>query len=469
MPSLLDVLAAQSSGQNAFALRNQQRRMRGSMERLGDPADFQPPAYTQSGPDNAFVARSRPRPLPALPGAGAPDNRQPVMLRYANYGDYPGQSDDSQPDVRTPSESMARRPAMQYAQAQARAPQTQAGIGRWAAPGGGAEVFAGDADVGTGSPLEDSLRAATAFAADEPSMMQPTVDRNARLRQQVEELLAQSQGQGKNDGWMALAKAGFTAAGGTSPYALTNIGQGGVAGIEDYQKSQAARAAEQAKALGLGLNLSQLDETGRANMAQEADRRARTGLEREVATQATIPQAKSRIKTDAEKLDIDRQELRIKGREADTRAGSAAALANYYKSKEYEILPDADGNIYAVKPGEAAIPLATKDGRPLRGAKSGAEDLRGETAEARIMSDIDKQAEAHAKQFAVNQLGTPDATKHEQLYRDFQQQKLLQHGLIPPGAKWSPQIQSYVVRDPSAPSGWARVEVGKRRQPAPAP
>ena len=47
--------------------------------------------------------------------------------------------------------------------------------------------------------------------------------------------------------WMALMKAGLATMGGTSQYALTNIGKGGEAGLEDYIKSQDKITAKKEK------------------------------------------------------------------------------------------------------------------------------------------------------------------------------------------------------------------------------
>lgn len=48
----------------------------------------------------------------------------------------------------------------------------------------------------------------------------------------------------KPDPWLALAHAGFAMAAGQSPHALTNIGQGALAGVEDYQKQKEEAAKE---------------------------------------------------------------------------------------------------------------------------------------------------------------------------------------------------------------------------------
>jgi hypothetical protein len=53
----------------------------------------------------------------------------------------------------------------------------------------------------------------------------------------------------KQDPWLAGLAAGLGMMGGTSPYALTNIGQGGAQGVAQYAATQKLRAAEEA---GLG-------------------------------------------------------------------------------------------------------------------------------------------------------------------------------------------------------------------------
>lgn len=73
------------------------------------------------------------------------------------------------------------------------------------------------------------------------------------------------------DPYLALMSAGFGIAGGTSPYALTNIGQGGTQGVAQYAALQRGRAAEEA---GLGslqnkmLSTAMLGELRRDQMEQ---------------------------------------------------------------------------------------------------------------------------------------------------------------------------------------------------------
>jgi len=55
-------------------------------------------------------------------------------------------------------------------------------------------------------------------------------------------------GDAETNKWLALAKAGFEAAGGTSQYALTNIGKGGVAGLADYVAGEKEISARQDRA-----------------------------------------------------------------------------------------------------------------------------------------------------------------------------------------------------------------------------
>jgi hypothetical protein len=50
----------------------------------------------------------------------------------------------------------------------------------------------------------------------------------------------------KQDPWLAGLAAGLGMLGGTSPYAMVNIGQGGGQGVAQYAASQRARAAEEA-------------------------------------------------------------------------------------------------------------------------------------------------------------------------------------------------------------------------------
>ena len=58
------------------------------------------------------------------------------------------------------------------------------------------------------------------------------------LRGEISKMKEEATADKEKAGWMALLKAGLATMGGTSPYALTNIGQGAQAGVADYIEAQ---------------------------------------------------------------------------------------------------------------------------------------------------------------------------------------------------------------------------------------
>lgn len=67
----------------------------------------------------------------------------------------------------------------------------------------------------------------------------------SKLEQLLEGRLGRLDKQREEDKYLALLAAGLGIAGGTSPYALTNIGQGGQAGVSSLLRSAATRTAEE--------------------------------------------------------------------------------------------------------------------------------------------------------------------------------------------------------------------------------
>jgi hypothetical protein len=111
--------------------------------------------------------------------------------------------------------------------------------------------------------------------------------------------------------WLALAAAGFGTAAGTSPHALTNIGQGGLKGIEMYDR-MSDRSARDRLAAATALM-----------RAEQDDRQA--GFE-----QQKIGQGEQRIGIDRETLGIRRGEIQQRREEA------AAKLADEERKREAE-------------------------------------------------------------------------------------------------------------------------------------
>lgn len=81
-----------------------------------------------------------------------------------------------------------------------------------------------------------------------------------------------SSGDEKRDGWLALAQAGFATAAGQSPHALSNIGAGGVAGLDALQKMKQQRALQRMREA----QMQQSGELRRAQLQQAGELRKQT-------------------------------------------------------------------------------------------------------------------------------------------------------------------------------------------------
>ena len=82
-------------------------------------------------------------------------------------------------------------------------------------------------------------------AAEPAETTEAKEEPKSKLEQLLEARIARLDKQRDEDKYMALIAAGLGMMGGTSPYAMTNIGQGAQAGIASYLRSGATRAAEE--------------------------------------------------------------------------------------------------------------------------------------------------------------------------------------------------------------------------------
>ena len=100
------------------------------------------------------------------------------------------------------------------------------------------------------------------------------------------------------DGYMGLLTAGLGMMGGTSPYALTNIGQGALAGVKQYADSRKQAAAENAAEFKNVIALKRAQESSKANVATQArlDQAQKSAL-MDRAYQAAVANATKRAET----------------------------------------------------------------------------------------------------------------------------------------------------------------------------
>lgn len=117
-----------------------------------------------------------------------------------------------------------------------------------------------------------------AVPVKESAAATPGTDDMAELRKQIAENIAGMKSQKEIDNYMSLLSAGFGIMGGTSPYALSNIGAGAMQGIGAYQRAAQLRGAEQRGLLSAQLGLGKL--AGYDAYKQEA-----LGLRKDIAEQ----------------------------------------------------------------------------------------------------------------------------------------------------------------------------------------
>ena len=107
-------------------------------------------------------------------------------------------------------------------------------------------------NVPTSQELKDFDQATALFEAENMGRGTPTQAQAApksRLDDYMERMMAREasiEKQRGDDKHMALLTAGLGMLGGTSPYAMANIGQGALAGVQNLSESRKQRAAEQA-------------------------------------------------------------------------------------------------------------------------------------------------------------------------------------------------------------------------------
>jgi hypothetical protein len=94
----------------------------------------------------------------------------------------------------------------------------------------------------------------------------PYADQAARLAAREEDIA----GDAETNKWLALARAGFGAAAGTSQYAMSNIAEGANAGLDDYAASQKDITAREDKAFDANTAMIGLQEDLKAKRTEES-------------------------------------------------------------------------------------------------------------------------------------------------------------------------------------------------------
>lgn len=149
----------------------------------------------------------------------------------------------------------------------------------------------------------------------------------------------------KQDPWLAGLAAGLGMLGGTSPYAMVNIGQGGGQGVAQYSASQRARAAEEA---GIGaLQNKMLSTAMTGELRKELQEQAKASKESKLAQDLQIAK-NSFIQKRLGSLGIDELMLgNLKRKQALGKlSGDEVKLLDYYEKQRKSIETEAD-RLYA--------------------------------------------------------------------------------------------------------------------------
>ena len=160
----------------------------------------------------------------------------------------------------------------------------------------------------------------------------------------------------KQDPYLAMLAAGLGMVGGTSPYALTNIGQGGAQGVAQYGALQKARAAEEA---GLGSLQNKMlttamtgelrkDLQSQANSAKYAN--ALSGVrEQRLQLEGKYMQRPEYIDLGMLQTYAQRLAKNPADKDAKTKYESLMAKKQALENKIRRELPDPDPSLYGVK------------------------------------------------------------------------------------------------------------------------
>ncbi len=136
--------------------------------------------------------------------------------------------------------------------------------------GGGMVAFAkGGSTYDYSIPMENEDEASKDYMSKYESMLgqnQGLIDIQDRLAKQEERAKEQME----VAPWMALARAGFAIAGGKSPFALQNIGEGAQEGLKDYAAAQDRFEKANDRYLDARSKLAQADRAERAAMVSGA-------------------------------------------------------------------------------------------------------------------------------------------------------------------------------------------------------
>lgn len=138
----------------------------------------------------------------------------------------------------------------------------------------------------TGTPM-DLASASDTGAVSLPPIGQDYSKEQAQYQKQLDDANAAK----SRDPWLALMQAGLAIAGGTSPYALTNIGQGGAEGLNTYAALSKSDAAAKEAALAGLMGISKQKTADQIATVDQANEAAKIAMQNDPNSLQNTPPA----------------------------------------------------------------------------------------------------------------------------------------------------------------------------------
>ncbi len=309
---------------------------------------------------------------PSLPpGTSGPATVQPDGGRQGD----PMSTPDIQPDGGRPGDPMGTPPTM---------PLT--------APN---DMHAGDptAPIHAGADAADDVTGSRDEQDSGPDDIHPALMETAKALEQppsaLQKIIDQLMGGGQSDSSIrsnAIAKAGFSMAASRNPYFFGALGEGGNAGLEDYEKSKQEQLMNQVRAVGLGQQQEQQGETQRHNRTGEGQDSQRIDVLKQEAQLRRDDYLEKKRQFDAG-FGTD-QELKLA--EIDARRASAAytrAAAGSVGRRGGQYFNNDKGELMYGE-GADVQPVLDSSGNPVKATKSGASGATAAQRNAKYYGDL---------------------------------------------------------------------------------
>ena len=267
------------------------------------------------------------------PSSGGPDYDGPPYVAptdpdytLADFGGVPRSFDGNGTLPMTPLQ-----------QAEAKQKAFLSGLGANGAGGASGAGGAGNAAAMPSLKLDSSFKYEQTLAdklAELNKQGDPYADQAAKLTAREDDIKSDADA----NKWMALARAGFGAAAGTSQYGLSNIAEGAMAGLDDYNASQKDITAREDKLFDANTAMIGLQENLKAVRADESYKFAQ-GMQSAQETNNNIEIAKNNALVEQQKIKA-REKQSIRTLRADaiqsdlTRAATAEQTKETLESRE---------------------------------------------------------------------------------------------------------------------------------------